>query len=200
MAKLHFIYSTMNAGKSAQLLQTEFNYRERGMTCLLLTAAVDDRYGQGKITSRLGLSAEATIFRATDSLTPFLEQAKSEGVACVLIDEAQFLTRHQVAELCEGIDRLHLPVMAYGLRTDFQGTLFEGSAALMALADDIREMRTICHCGKKATMVIRRDKAGHPTLTGNQIQIGGNDSYEALCRAHWVEAHHQEGVAFPLAP
>lgn len=198
MAKLHFIYSTMNAGKSAQLLQTEFNYRERGMNCLLLTAALDDRYGTGKITSRLGLSAEAQIFKPEDCLTEILVAAKNNGISCVLVDESQFLTSKQVGELADAVDQLNLPVMAYGLRTDFQGNLFEGSAALMALADDLREMRTICHCGKKATMVLRRDGEGNPTLTGEQIQIGGNDTYEALCRYHWTQEHENAGTKNPL--
>lgn len=198
MAKLHYIYATMNAGKSAQLLQTEFNYRERGLSCLLLTAAVDDRFGTGNITSRIGLQAEAQIFHSKDSLRPFLQQAAYENKACVLIDEAQFLTREQVADLCWAVDKLDMPVMAYGLRTDFQGFLFEGSAALMALADELREMRTICHCGKKATMVVRRDETGKATLSGAQVQIGGNDTYEALCRDHWVGALEDAGEQEPL--
>lgn len=197
MAKLHYIYSTMNAGKSAQLLQTEFNYRERGMSCLLLTAAVDDRFGKGVIASRLGLKAEADIFHSHDDLRPILQKAKDDGKACVLIDEAQFMTRAQVGHLCWAVDTLGIPVMAYGLRTDFQGKLFDGSSALMALADELREMRTICHCGKKATMVVRQAD-GKATLQGAQVQIGGNESYEALCRNHWVEALETAGFTDPI--
>lgn len=191
MAKLHFVYSTMNAGKSAQLLQTEFNYRERGMKCLLLTASIDDRFGKCKITSRIGISADAEIFSTDDDLLEkFLRPAAAEGIACVLIDEAQFLTRKQVEQVCEAVDTLRLPVMAYGLRTNFQGNLFEGSQALMALSDELREIRTICHCNKKATMVLRKDADGKPTLEGDEVQVGGNETYVALCRRHWAQAHH----------
>jgi thymidine kinase len=189
----------MNAGKSAQLLQTNFNYHEKGMTCMLLTAAVDTRYGIGKITSRLGLSADAHIFQSTDSLKPLLQKAVDEGRACVLIDEAQFLTRTQVGDICWAVDTLNIPVMAYGLRTDFQGHLFEGSSALMAVADDLRELRTICHCGKKATMVLRKDGTGTPTLTGDQVQIGGNATYETMCRTHWTQALEAAGFKKPLS-
>ena len=187
MAKLHFIHSTMNAGKSTQLLQTEFNYKERGMKCLLLTAGVDNRYGLAKITSRLGLSSNAHTFDKNSSLLPLIKQAKEDNISCILIDESQFLTETQVWELCEAVDEYGIPVMAYGLRTDFQGNLFEGSQKLMALADDIRELKTICHCGKKATMVIRMDETGKAVREGAQVQIGGNDTYQALCRKHWKE-------------
>ena len=190
MAKLHFIHSTMNAGKSTQLLQVHFNYQERGMNCLLLTFAGDNRYGAGQITSRIGLQADAQTFSPDDNLLDtHLLSAKAQGVACVLIDEAQFLTKQQVDQLCEAVDDLNLPVMAYGLRNDFQGKLFEGSAALFAKADEIRETRTICHCGKKATHVLRKDASGKPTLDGETVQIGGNDTYVSLCRKHWREAH-----------
>jgi thymidine kinase len=190
MAKLHFVYSTMNAGKSALLLQTDYNYRERGMSCLLLTAALDNRYGTARITSRLGMSAEAQTFSPEDNLlTKYLNQAAADGIACVLIDEAQFLTRTQVEQLAQAVDCLGLPVMAFGLRTDFRGYLFEGSDALLALSDSLREMKTICHCGRKATMVLRKDENGVPTLQGGQVQIGGNETYVALCRKHWSEAH-----------
>ena len=198
MAKLHYIHSVMNAGKSALLLQTEFNYRERGMRCLLLTAAIDKRSGEGVIASRLGLKAKAQTFAPDTDLEPLLIQASQSGIQCVLIDEAQFLTRAQVAQLCMAVDTLNLPVMAYGLRTDFTGTLFEGSAALMALADEIRETRTVCHCGKKATMVLRKDSTGTPILHGPQIQIGGNDAYQSLCRKHWKEAHCAHAAHSPL--
>ncbi|MFZ3584471.1 thymidine kinase [Loktanella sp. DJP18] len=190
MAKLHFIYSTMNAGKSTQLLATRFNYLERGMTCLLLTAALDDRYGTAKITSRMGISADAQVFSKTDDLlVKYLLGAKEAGIACILVDEAQFLTRTQVGQLASAVDMLGIPVMAYGLRTDFRGHLFEGSDALMALSDDLRELKTICHCGRKATMVLRKDASGRPTLEGDQVQIGGNDTYVTLCRQHWTKAH-----------
>jgi thymidine kinase len=199
MAKLHFTHAAMNAGKSSLLLQTNFNYGERGMRCMLLTAAFDTRSGKGKIASRLGMSAEAHTFMANTDLTPLLQEAADAGVACVLVDEAQFLSRAQVGQLCWAVDNLGLPVMAYGLRTDFQGHLFEGSAALMALADEIREARTICHCGKKATMVLRKDAQGKAILDGPQVQIGGNESYESVCRKHWQEAHSAQGVHAPLA-
>jgi thymidine kinase len=197
MAKLHFIYSTMNAGKSTQLLATRFNYHERGMTCLLLTAAFDDRYGTAKITSRMGISAEAQVFNKDDDLlSKYLLSAKEAGIACILIDEAQFLTRQQVSQLAQAVDMLGIPVMAYGLRTDFRGYLFEGSEALMALADDLRELKTICHCGRKATMVLRKDENGRPTLEGDQVQIGGNDTYVTLCRQHWTKAHAEARSTF----
>lgn len=195
MAKLHFVYATMGAGKSMTLLQTRFNYHERGMTCLLLTAAIDNRYGTAKVASRMGLSADAQIFGPGDDLmSKFLLAAKEAGIACVLIDEAQFLTRAQVEQLSRAVDMLGIPVMAYGLRTDFRGHLFEGSQALLALADDLRELKTICHCGAKATMVLRKDGKGRPTLEGAQVQIGGNDTYVPLCRKHWMKAHAEARV------
>ena len=190
MASLFFHYATMNAGKSTQLLQVNFNYQERGMKCLLLTAAIDDRYGTRKIASRIGIEAEAEVFAKNDNLLErFLIRAKVDGVAAVLVDEAQFLTSKQVAQLASAVDRLGLPVMAYGLRSDFRGRLFEGSSALFELADKLVELKTICHCGKRATMVMRKDESGHPTFDGDQVQIGGNDTYTALCRRHWMEAH-----------
>jgi thymidine kinase len=180
MAKLYFNYSTMNAGKSQALLQSRFNYLERGMNCLLLTAAIDNRFGTAKITSRLGISADAQIFAPGDDLMQkFLLPAKEAGMACILVDEAQFLTWEQVQQLARAVDILELPVMAFGLRTDFRGQLFEGSSALLAIADSLTELKTICHCGRK----------GIPTLEGDQIQIGGNDTYVALCRKHWMKAH-----------
>lgn len=194
MAKLHFIFATMGAGKSMQLLQTRFNYIERGMSCMLLTAALDNRYGTAKITSRMGISAEAQVFSAGDNLTDkFLLPAKEAGMSCILLDEAQFLTWDQVRQLANAVDVLGIPVMAYGLRTDFRGKLFEGSEALLALADELRELRTICHCGSKATMVLRKDEEGKPTLHGDQVQIGGNDTYIPLCRRHWSKAHAEAG-------
>lgn len=189
MAKLYFNYSTMNAGKSTILLQASHNYRERGMETYLLTARLDDRVGQGQIGSRIGISAEADMFDADSDLFAMIEsrQAKSSFV-CILIDEAQFLSDAQVWQLARVVDELKIPVMAYGLRVDFLGKLFPGSAALLALADEMREIRTICHCGKKATMVVRQDQDGNTLTAGEQVQIGGNETYVSLCRRHWREA------------
>ncbi len=185
MAKLYFIYSTMNAGKSTLLLQAAYNYRERGMETYLLTARLDDRAGQGRIASRIGLEAPADTF---DTGTDLYETLRGREVACVFVDEAQFLTPDQVRQLARAADDLGLPVMCYGLRVDFRGELFPGSAALLALADDLREARTICHCGRKATMVVRLDADGRPVVAGEQVQIGGNETYLSLCRRHWREA------------
>ncbi|USG61819.1 thymidine kinase [Sneathiella marina] len=189
MAKLYFNYSTMNAGKSTTLLQSSFNYQERGMHPLLFTAALDDRFGKGKIASRIGLEAEALLFGDdTDVLEIVRKELENRSIDCVMVDEAQFLSRDQVYQLSEITDMLHIPVLAYGLRTDFQGNLFEGSKYLLAWADELRELKTICHCGKKATMVIRVDDAGNPVRAGAQKEIGGNDRYVALCRLHFKEA------------
>jgi len=189
MAKLYFHYSTMNAGKSTLLLQASHNYRERGMHTCLLTAALDHRAGAGRIGSRIGIGAEATTFGADDDLFAHLETAHTaQPIACVFVDEAQFLTGAQVWQLARAVDDLGLPVMCYGLRVDFRGQLFPGSATLLALADEMREVRTICHCGKKATMVIRRDAQGRVLTDGDQVQIGGNETYESLCRRHWRQA------------
>ncbi len=189
MAKLYFHYSTMNAGKSTLLLQASYNYRERGMETYLLTAAIDGRAGKGRIGSRIGIDAAADTFDADSDLFAMLEKRKRKGpVACVFVDEAQFLSRDQVWQLARAVDDLGLPVMCYGLRVDFRGELFPGSAALLALADEMREARTICFCGKKATMVVRQDADGNPVKDGAQIQIGGNETYVSLCRKHWREA------------
>ncbi|MBW3096154.1 thymidine kinase [Pseudohoeflea coraliihabitans] len=189
MAKLYFHYSTMNAGKSTLLLQASYNYRERGMRTVLFNAAFDDRAGSGRIGSRIGLSDEALPFRAEDDLFEIIERLLTEStIACVFIDEAQFLTEAQVWQLARVADRLSTPVMAYGLRTDFQGRLFPGSAALLAIADLLREVRTICHCGRKATMVVRMDENGTTLHEGAQIEVGGNDKYVSLCRRHWEES------------
>ncbi len=189
MAKLYFNYSTMNAGKSTTLLQSSFNYQERGMRPFLFTAALDDRYGVGKIASRIGLQADASLFTPqTDLLKAVEEELETGPVDCVMVDEAQFLTRDQVFQLTEITDKLKIPVLAYGLRTDFQGNLFEGSQYLLAWADELRELKTICHCGKKATMVIRVDADGKPAKEGAQKEIGGNDRYIALCRLHFKES------------
>lgn len=189
MAKLYFQYSTMNAGKTTLLLQAAHNYRERGMEVYLLTAAFDDRAGQGTIKSRIGLAQEADLYDREDDLFEKLAQRKAESpCACVFVDEAQFLSHEQVWQLARAVDDLDLPVMCYGLRVDFQGKLFPGSAALLALADEMREVRTICHCGKKATMVVRQDEKGRAVIDGAQVQIGGNETYVSLCRRHWREA------------
>ncbi len=187
MAKLYFNYSTMNAGKSTLLLQASYNYRECGMEALLLTAALDDRAGKGRIASRIGIADEALSFDSASDLLA-LVAGTAPRPACVFVDEAQFLTADQVWQLARVADDLGIPVMCYGLRVDFRGKLFPGSAALLALADDMREVRTICHCGKKATMVIRRDDAGRAITEGAQVQVGGNETYVSLCRKHWREA------------
>lgn len=187
MAKLYFHYSTMNAGKSTLLLQAAYNYRERGMETLLLTAAIDGRAGAGRIGSRIGIGADATVFHPETDLFA-LVQADCAGCACVFVDEAQFLSAAQVWQLARVADDLSIPVMCYGLRVDFRGELFPGSAALLALADDLREVRTICHCGRKATMVIRRGEDGRAITEGAQVQVGGNETYVSLCRRHWREA------------
>ena len=189
MAKLHFHYSTMNAGKSTLLLQAAHNYSERGMETYLLTARHDDRAGAGRIASRIGIGAAADTYDATTDLFAMIEARLTQGpVACVFLDEAQFLTKPQVWQLARAVDDLHVPVMAYGLRVDFRGELFPGSAALLALADEMREVRTICHCGKKATMVVRKSPDGRALKDGAQVQIGGNETYVSLCRKHWREA------------
>ncbi|MBE1292186.1 MAG: thymidine kinase [Rhodobacteraceae bacterium] len=189
MAKLYFNYSTMNAGKSTVLLQASHNYRERGMQTYLLTAQLDHRAGEGRIASRIGISDDADTFDVTSDLFKVLKERLAAGpLACVFIDEAQFLSEAQVWQLARAVDDLKVPVMCYGLRVDFQGKLFPGSAALLALADEMREVRTICHCGKKATMVVRQDEQGNVLHEGAQVQIGGNESYVSLCRRHWRAA------------
>lgn len=188
MAKLHFNYSTMNAGKSTALLQAAHNYAERGMHTMLLTAAIDDRAGEGRIGSRIGFGKPAQTFDARDDLHARVAARLAEGpVACVFVDEAQFLSERQVWQLATVVDDLSVPVMAYGLRTDFQGQLFEGSATLLAIADELREVRTICHCGAKASMVVRMGADGQVAREGAQVEIGGNERYVSLCRRHWSE-------------
>jgi len=188
MAKLYFYYSSMNAGKSTALLQSSYNYRERGMNTLVLAPAFDDRYGGGKVTSRIGIEADATTFRPKDDLLAIVEShCKDDPLHCVLIDEAQFLTKEQVFQLGEVTDRLKIPVLAYGLRTDFQGEPFEGSKYLLAWSDNLRELKAICHCGTKATMVVRFDESGNAVTEGSQIEIGGNDRYVSMCRRHFKE-------------
>ncbi|WP_298852444.1 thymidine kinase [uncultured Ruegeria sp.] len=189
MAKLYFNYSTMNAGKSTVLLQASHNYRERGMQTYLMTAALDGRAGVGRIASRIGISEQADTFTPADDVFAMIRKRLNDGpVTCVFIDEAQFLTEAQVWQLARAVDDLDVPVLAYGLRVDFQGKLFPGSAALLALADEMREVRTICKCGRKATMVIRQDENGRAITEGAQVQIGGNETYVSLCRKHWREA------------
>jgi thymidine kinase len=188
MAKLYFQYSTMNAGKSTVLLQASHNYRERGMETYLLTANLDDRAGQGRIASRIGIGEAADTFLPDTDMFAMIDARLAQGkVACVFIDEAQFLSKDQVWQLARAVDDLKVPVMCYGLRVDFRGELFPGSAALLALADEMREVRTICHCGKKATMVVRRGADGKALTDGAQVQVGGNETYVSLCRKHWRE-------------
>lgn len=199
MAKLYFHYSTMNAGKSTILLQAAHNYRERGMVPYLLTAQFDNRAGAGRIASRIGIGDAADTFAPGEDLFARIAQRLGMGpCACVFVDEAQFLEDAQVWQLARAVDDLGVPVMCYGLRVDFRGRLFPGSQALLALADEMREVRTICHCGRKATMVVRRDADGRAQTDGAQIQIGGNETYEALCRRHWREAVGD--AAAPAAP
>jgi thymidine kinase len=188
MAKLYFNYSTMNAGKSTLLLQASHNYLERGMQTYLLTANFDDRAGSGRIASRIGIAAEADTYAATSDLHAMILARLDRGpCACVLLDEAQWLSREQVWQLARVVDDLGIPVMCYGLRVDFRGELFPGSAALLALADEMREVRTICHCGRKATMVIRVDAEGRALMEGAQVEVGGNERYVSLCRRHFRE-------------
>lgn len=189
MAKLYFSYSTMNAGKSTLLLQASYNYRERGMRTLLYTSALyaEGENGKGLIESRIGISAEADLFSSDDDLFDRVrEEIQTGKVDCVLIDEAQFLTEAQVWQLARVADRLGIPVMAFGLRVDFQGKLFPGSQALLAIADSLREIRTICYCGAKATMVVRKDEQGRVITEGSQVAIA-KSIYVSLCRRHWEE-------------
>ncbi|WP_206485525.1 thymidine kinase [Thalassotalea sp. G2M2-11] len=186
MAQLYFYYSTMNAGKSTHLLQSSYNYRERGLNTLLYTALIDDRFAQGKVTSRLGIAAQAQLFDSDSHIFKEVEHLHAiEHIDCVLLDEAQFLTSEQVRQLTDIVDLLNIPVLAYGIRTDFLGQTFTGSAALLAWADKLVELKTICHCGKKANFVIRRDQDGKVATGGEQIEVGGNERYESLCRSHF---------------
>ena len=189
MAKLYFYYASMNAGKSTTLLQADFNYRERGMTTMLWAAELDDRGGDKAIESRIGLHAQAHRFAAgTDLWERVMAAHRVEPLACVLVDEAQFLTKEQVWQLARLADEGGIPVVCYGLRTDFQGELFPGSAALLGIADALVELKGVCHCGRKATMNLRVDEAGAAVKQGAQTEIGGNDRYVALCRKHFTEA------------
>ena len=189
MAKLYFHYSTMNAGKSTALLQASHNYREGGMQTYLITARLDNRAGDGRIASRIGIGEPADTFAPDEDLFAKIAARLAQGpVACIFLDEAQFLTKPQVWQLARAVDDLGVPVMCYGLRVDFRGELFPGSAALLAWSDEMREVRTICHCGKKATMVVRKGADGLPLKDGAQVQIGGNETYVSLCRRHWRAA------------
>lgn len=186
MAKLYFYYSSMNAGKSTALLQSSYNYRERGMNTLVMAPLLDVRYGAGKVTSRIGIETNATVFKRDDNLFDIVEaQHREDPLHCILVDEAQFLTRDQVFQLSEVTDRLSIPVLAYGLRTDFQGEPFEGSKYLLAWSDTLSELKAICHCGSKATMVLRLDGDGNAVTEGSQVEIGGNDRYISMCRKHF---------------
>ena len=188
MAKLYFYYASMNAGKSTTLLQADFNYRERGMETMLWTAALDNRYGQGYVTSRIGLRADAHKFDPdTDIAGAIAAQHGATALACVMVDEAQFLTRDQVFQLAYVADVVGIPVLCYGLRTDFQAELFPGSAALLGIADSLVELKAVCECGRKSTMNLRVDAAGNAVKEGAQTEVGGNDRYVALCRKHFME-------------
>jgi thymidine kinase len=189
MAKLYFYYSAMNAGKTTTLLQSAYNYRERRMNTLVLKPSIDDRHTAAVVRSRIGLEANAVCFQKDDDLLKLTEERHQKTpLSCLLLDEAQFLTKSQVFALGEVVDKLGIPVLAYGLRTDFKGELFEGSLHLLAWADELLEIKTVCHCGKKANMVLRLDENGTPLKSGEQIQIGGNDSYVSVCRKHFKSA------------
>ncbi|MBI5448448.1 MAG: thymidine kinase [Gammaproteobacteria bacterium] len=196
MAKLYFYYSAMNAGKSTTLLQSSYNYQERGMNTLLFTPSLDNRFHEGTIHSRIGLKADAISFDNESNLYDYVKQfldQPGQALHCVLIDEAQFLNKAQVFELAEVADALSIPVLAYGLRSDFRGEPFEGSQYLLAWADELIEIKTVCHCGKKATMNVRIGEDQQPVTTGNQIEIGGNDKYISVCRKHFKRmTHHHE--------
>ena len=199
MAKLYFYYAAMNAGKSTTLLQADYNYRERGMETMLWTARLDDRAGEGVIGSRIALSAPAQMYdESVDLFVAVTDELKKRELHCILVDEAQFLSQRHVLQLCEVADRLSIPVLCYGLRTDFQGKLFPGSAALLALADSLVELKAVCECGRKATMNLRVDAEGHAVAAGAQTEIGGNDRYVALCRRHFF-ARLREGEARQLS-
>lgn len=198
MAKLYFYYAAMNAGKSTVLLQSAYNYQERGMEVLLLTSAIDDRFKVGHITSRIGVESKAELYRADTNIWELVLE-KNRPFSCILVDEAQFLSEQLVFELAKIVDLLKIPVLAYGLRTDFRGELFSGSKALLALAEELIEIKTICRCGRKATMNIRLDENGKMTIGGALIEIGGNDRYEAVCRRCYMgkkeQIHKQEEYA-----
>ncbi|MEC5341605.1 thymidine kinase [Brenneria populi] len=189
MAQLYFYYSAMNAGKSTALLQSSYNYQERGMRTVIFTAEIDTRYGVGVVSSRIGLSAPARLFnQQTDLFRLLAKEHRRQPIHCVLIDECQFLTREQISELSDVVDQLDIPVLCYGLRTDFRGELFSGSHYLLAWADKLVELKTVCHCGRKANCVLRLDPAGNPLQEGDQVVIGGNEHYISVCRKHYKTA------------
>ncbi len=189
MAQLYFYYSAMNAGKSTALLQSAYNYQERGMQAAIFTAAFDDRFGLGKVSSRIGLSMDALLFDEELDFVARCQQLRDSlgRLDCVLIDEAQFLSKAQVRQLTDVVDQLDIPVLAFGLRTDFIGETFAGSQALLAWADKLIELKTICHCGRKANFVVRLDADGNAARAGSQVEIGGNDRYVSMCRLHFKE-------------
>lgn len=189
MAQLYFYYSAMNAGKSTSLLQSSYNYNERGMRTVIFTAEIDNRFAQGKVSSRIGLSAEALLYSPSTNMAELIKKQNNEQkVHCVLIDECQFLTKKQVEELCDIVDNDDIPVLCYGLRTDFAGQLFEGSQYLLAWADKLVELKTVCYCGRKANKVLRIGSDGIPVYEGAQVDIGGNEKYISVCRKHYSEA------------
>ena len=196
MAKLYFYYSAMNAGKTTTLLQSAYNYHERGMRTLILTPRLDNRAGEGMVASRIGLKAHGTVFGRDDDLEALARaDRQAHGpLHCVLVDEAQFLARRQVWQLTEIVDRMNVPVLAYGLRTDFRGELFEGSQYLLAWADNLVEIKTICHTGRKATMVLRVDEQGRAVSDGPQVEIGGNERYVSVSRGEFKKVMAGEGV------
>ena len=199
MAKLYFYYSAMNAGKTTMLLQSAHNYHERGMRTLILTPRLDGRYGVGVVQSRIGLKSNALVFNPSDDLFTLVQTNVQElgGISCLLVDEAQFLKKAQVWQLTDIVDKLDVPVLAYGLRTDFRGELFEGSQYLLAWCDSMVELKTICHTGRKATMVVRVDDAGHALTEGAQVEIGGNERYVSVSRAEFKRIFHQAGRIEP---
>ena len=188
MAQLYFYYSAMNAGKSTALLQSAYNYKERGMQVALFTLAFDDRFAKGKIASRIGLQSDANLFDENTNLFDTVSQLhKDAQLSCVFIDEAQFLSKVQVKQCLQIVDHLDIPVLAYGLRTDFKGETFSGSHYLLAWADKLNELKTICHCGRKANFVAKVDENGNIIQEGAQVEIGGNEKYISLCRRHYCE-------------
>ena len=200
MAKLYFYYSAMNAGKTTTLLQSAHNYRERGMRVAILTPRLDDRAGRGVVASRIGLKADGIAFQQDTDLQQLIAEAiGTHGpLGCVLVDEAQFLSRSQVWQLSEVVDQMRIPVLCYGLRTDFRGELFEGSQYLLAWADEMQEIKTICHSGKKATMTVRVDEHGHAVKDGPQVEIGGNERYVSVSRAEFKKITRGEGRIDPM--
>ena len=189
MAQLYFYYSAMNAGKSTALLQSSYNYQERGMRTLVFTAEIDNRFARGQVSSRIGLSSPAELYRPdTDLLAVIRQSHEQQALHCILVDESQFLTRQQVAGLSDVVDFLNIPVLCYGLRTDFRGELFPGSHYLLAWADKLIELKTICYCGRKANRVIRLGEDGKPVHDGQQVVIGGEERYVSVCRKHYKQA------------